>query len=94
MSDRTKESTTPKIIGTEVLRTICIGDSFVVPATIKITAATGDTALSRFPESCIGIDKATGSIPAALESGIINGIIANNKAVPLPLSKTMTARPP
>ena len=68
-----------------------MGDNFVVPATIKTTAATGETALSKLPDNCIGIDKATGSIPAALDKGIIKGIIANSKAVPLPLSKTIIA---
>lgn len=48
--------TTPKIIGTEVRLTIWMGDSFVVPATIKTTAATGETARNKFPASCIGID--------------------------------------
>lgn len=51
---------TPKTIGTEVRLTIFTGDNFVVPATIKITAATGEIARNKFPANCIGTDRAIG----------------------------------
>lgn len=60
---------TPEIIGTEVLLTIFNGSTFNVPATIKTTAATGDTVLNKFPASPIGILIDIGSIPAALARG-------------------------
>lgn len=49
---------TPKAMGTDVRLTIFTGESFVVPATIKITAATGEITRNRFPANCMGIDKA------------------------------------
>ena len=67
---------TPKAMGTDVRLTIFTGESFVVPATIKITAATGEIARNRFPANCMGIDKAMGEIPAAFDRGNNRGIIA------------------
>ena len=79
----------PANIGTDVLFTISSGSFFVVPATINTTAATGETARIKLPASPIGTDKAIGLIPAASASGTTSGTIAKNKAIPLPLKRTI-----
>src|SRR5699024_1048438 len=52
--DNTNINITPDIIGTAVLLMIFNGLTFNVPATINTTAATGETALNRFPARPIG----------------------------------------
>src|SRR5699024_9860119 len=92
--DNTNINITPDIIGTDVLLMIFNGLTFNVPATINTTAATGETALNRFPARPIGTLTAIGLIPAASAKGTINGIIAKNNAIPLPLKITMSAVKP
>lgn len=89
--DRMNIKITPAIIGTDVLFMIAIGSVFTVPATISTTAATGDTARNRLPESPIGTEIAIGLIPAASANGTINSTMAKIKAVPLPLRITISA---
>ena len=91
MTDRTRTVTTPASIGTAVLLTISIGSSFVDPATILTTAETGDIALRMFPVNPTVNVNSNGEILAAAASGAYRGIIANVKAVPLPLSNTISA---
>ena len=71
----------PVIIGTEVRLTISIGLFFTVPATIKTTSDTGDTARSKLPASPIGMLIVRTLIPVALANGTISGTIAKNRAV-------------
>src|SRR5699024_5151741 len=92
--DNTNINITPDIIGTAVLLMIFNVLTFNVPATINTTAATGETALNRFPARPIGTLTAIGLIPAASAKGTINGIIAKNNAIPLPLKITMSAVKP
>lgn len=66
----------PDNIGTLVLLTRSNGFTLIKPATMTVTAATGDTALIRLPANAIGTDIAVALIPAAIASGIINGTIA------------------
>jgi hypothetical protein len=89
--DRMNIHTTPAIIGTEVRLIISSGSIFKVPAIINTTGATGETALNKFPANPIGTEIAIGLIPAASAKGTINGTIAKNKAMPLPLNNTMSA---
>lgn len=89
--ERTNMKMTPEIIGTEVRFIISNGSTFNVPAIISTTAATGDTARNKLPASPIGMEIATGLMPAASANGTIKGIMAKNNAIPLPLSKTISA---
>ena len=75
----------------EVRLTTSMGLLFTDPATIMTTADTGETARSRLPASPIGMLTARTLIPAAAASGTIRGTMAKKRAVPLPLSSTISA---
>src|SRR5690606_17321993 len=74
--DNTNMNKTPATIGTAVRLTILKGVCLVVPATITMTAETGETALNKLPASPIGTVTAYALIPAAMASGAIRGTIA------------------
>ena len=77
--DKINIHSNPAIDGTTVRFMIDNGDSLIVPATIKMTAATGEHARKRLPANPIGKVTASGLMFAAIASGTISGSIAKNK---------------
>lgn len=77
--DSTNMKIVPAIMGTEVRLTTSMGLRFTDPATMTVTAATGDTARSRLPARPMGTLMARTLIPAAAARGTMRGTMAKTE---------------